>query len=351
MKVRRQKYRTFYVELYVNQKNEGAAMLAMGAREWIMLITLAILWGGSFFFYKITLEGGLPPFLVVLGRVGLAAIVLNVWLFARGEYLPRSPAVWRDFFIMGVINNVIPFSLIVFGEQRISGGLASILNATTPIFTVIVAHFWTSTEKLSGYKLLGILCGFVGVVIIVGPEVISNSHGRDIPGEMACLVAAISYAFAGVFGKRFRNMKPMTVATGQITSSAILLIPIALVLEHPWALPMPAISVWEAVVGLALLSTVFAYVLYFRILSKAGATNLLLVAFLMPVSAILLDWGFLGEGITLHAIIGMAVIGLGLTAIDGRLLELARRSRRRLSCYSKLAIGKADNTYDGGDGI
>lgn len=281
--------------------------------------------GGSFFFYKITLDGGLPPFLVVLGRVGLAAIVLNIWLFAKGEYLPRSPAIWRNFIIMGVINNVIPFSLIAFGEQRISGGLASILNATTPIFTIIVAHFLTKTEKLSKNKLVGIICGFVGVIIIVGPEAISGAHGRDIPSEIACLIAAISYAFAGVFGKRFQNMKPITVATGQVTSSTMVLIPIVLIFEHPWNLPMPGIYVWAGVVGLAILSTVVAYVLYFHILAKAGATNLLLVTFLLPVSAILLGWSILGERINAHSIIGMAVIGLGLSAIDGRLLTVAKK--------------------------
>lgn len=192
---------------------------------------------------------------------------------------------------MGVINNVIPFSLIVFGEQRISGGLASILNATTPIFAVIIAHFWTRTEKLSGYKLLGVLCGFVGVIIIIRPEAILGSHGRDIPVEIACVIAAISYAFAGVFGKRFWNMKPITVATGQITNSTIVLIQIVLIFEHPWTLSTPIIYVWEAVVGLAVFSTVLAYILYFHILSKSGATNLLLMAFLLPISAILLDWG------------------------------------------------------------
>lgn len=335
----------------MGQEGNSAAAPSMGAREWLMLVTLAIVWGGSFFFYKITLNGGLPPFLVVLARVGLAAMVLNIWLFVRGESLPRSPFVWRDFIVMGIINNVIPFSLIVFGEQRISGGLASILNATTPVFTIIVAHFLTKTERLSGLKLLGIVCGFSGVVIIVGPEAMSSSYGRDIFGEIACLVAAISYAFAGVFGRRFSHMKPMTIATGQITASSMILIPIVLIFEHPWSLPIPAIHVWEAVAGLALLSTVVAYILYFRILSRAGATNLLLVTFLMPVSAILLGWGFLGEGITLHSVVGMAVIGLGLAAIDGRLFAVVKRNRRPLTGLFRLSAEKARNMYDGGEGI
>lgn len=335
----------------MGQENNGSVALVMGVREWAMLVMLAIFWGGSFFFYKIILNGGLPPFAVVLGRVGLAAILLNIWLLAKGERLPCSPAIWRDFIIMGLINNVVPFSLIVFGEQRVSGGLASILNATTPVFTVIAAHWLTSAEKLSGAKLLGIICGFAGVVIIIGPGAISSSHGRDIPGEIACLIAAISYAFAGIFGKRFRNMKPMAVATGQITSSAMVLIPIVLIFEPPWTLPMPTIDVWAAVAGLALLSTVVAYILYFRILAKSGATNLLLVAFLMPVSAILLGWGFLGEGITLHSMIGMGVIGLGLAAIDGRLISLWKIKFQPLTGCSRLSTEKSHNMYDGGEGI
>ena len=323
----------------------------MGGREWIMLVALATLWGGSFFFFKVMLNGHLPPFLIVLGRVGLAAVMLNIWLLAKREYMPISLIAWRDFIIMGLLNNVAPFSLIVLGEQRISSGLASILNATTPIFTIIVAHWLTDTEKLSGPKIFGIIIGFIGVAVLVGSGAISGSYGTDVTGELACLIAAISYAFAGVFGRRFRGMNPIKVATGQITGSTLVLIPIVLIFEHPWTLPMPGTDVWGAMVGIALLSTVIAYILYSRILAVAGATNLLLVTFLLPISALLLGWGLLGENIALRSIIGMAIIGLGLAAIDGRFLTWARRNWPPTANPSRSDERKSESMYNEGGGI
>ena len=232
---------------------------------------------------------------------------------------------------MGLLNNVLPFSMIVIGEQRISSGLASILNATTPIFTIIVAHFLTDNERLSKNKILGIVFGFFGVAALVGPDI--THLGGSLGGQAACLIAAICYAFAGVFGRRFRGMPPIKVATGQITASTVLLIPLVLIFEQPWTLPMPGLQVWGAMIGIALFCTVIAYILYFRILATAGATNLALVTFLLPISAILLGWGFLGETITLRSIFGMAMIGFGLAAIDGRPLKwlVARQISRKLN--------------------
>lgn len=299
----------------------------MGGREWVMLLSLATLWGGSFFFFKIMINGGLPPFLIVLARVGLAATMLNLWLLARRDYLPVTLKLWRDFIVLGLLNNVAPYALIVIGEQRISSGLASILNATTPIFTIIVAHFLTETEKLSGYKLFGIISGFIGVTVLVGPDIFSGLNEHAILGQAACLVAALSYAFAAVFGKRFRGIAPLKIATGQITASTLILIPIVLIFEHPQTLKMPNIQVLGAMIGIALFCTVIAYILYFRILATAGATNLLLVTFLLPVSALLLGWGLLNETITIRSIIGMAILGFGLAAIDGRPLIYCRKLR------------------------
>lgn len=311
--------------------NEPSRTLAMGWSVWAMLLGLAALWGGSFFFFKVMIDGGLPPFLIVLGRVGLAAVMLTIWLLAKGDYPLMSCSAWRDFVILGLLNNVLPFSMIVIGEQRISSGLASILNATTPIFTIIVAHFLTDTEKLSNHKILGIIFGFAGVATLVGPDI--TQFGRGLGGQAACLVAAICYAFAGVFGRRFRGMPPIKVATGQMTASTIVLIPIVLIFEKPWTVPMPDIQVWGAMIGIALFCTVIAYILYFRILAVAGATNLALVTFLLPISALLLGWGFLGETITLRSMLGMVIIGFGLAAIDGRLLRWVATNW----CYKRLS--------------
>lgn len=312
----------------MNKTSEKLITPAMNGQEWLMMIILAMLWGGSFFFYKVMIDGGLPVFLIVLLRVGLATLILNLWLVARRDFMPTSPRLWRDFIIMGLLSNTLPFSLIVFGEQRISSGLASILNATTPIFTMIIAHFLTTNEKLSGSKALGILLGIVGVAVLVGPTSLSDFHSGSMSnmiGKLSCLAASIIYAFSAIYGKRFRGMDPVKTATGQITASTFMLFPIVLIFEHPWTLPMPALHVWGAIIGISLFSTVFAYILFFRILASAGATNAQLVTFLIPICALLLSWGVLNETIKFQSILGMIIIGLGLAAIDGRIVKWVRK--------------------------
>jgi drug/metabolite transporter (DMT)-like permease len=317
---------------------KAAPTPAMGYREWAMLLTLAALWGGSFFFFKV-LVAELPPFTVVLGRVGLAAIMLNLWLASRGDFMPASPRLWADFIIMGVLNNVVPFSLIVFGETRISSGLASILNATTPMFTVVVAHMLTANEKLNRGKFAGVVVGFAGVAALVGPAALAGMGREDILGEVACLGAAVSYAFAGVYGRRFQGIPPIKVATGQVTGSTLVLIPVVALADRPWTLPAPDAATWGALIGIALLCTVIAYILYFRVLAAAGATNLLLVTFLIPVSAIMLGSLVLGEALLVREFAGMALIGVGLACIDGRLPAAFLPGPRRVSLPSESPPG------------
>lgn len=299
----------------------------MGLTEWLLLLALAVLWGGSFFFFKILVDE-LPPFTVVLGRVGLAAIILNLYLLARRDPMPRSWHLWSQFLAMGFLNNVIPFTLIVFGETRISSGLASILNAMTPVFSVLVAHFLTANEKLTWARGAGVLLGLGGVTILIGPAVLTSLGQQDLLGQASCLLAAFSYALAGIYGRRFRGIPALKVATGQITGSTLILLPLVALIDRPWLLPAPSLQVWGAFAGIALLCTALAYMLYFRILATAGATNLLLVTFLLPVTAVLLGWLALGEELAVTAFLGMAVIGAGLACIDGRLLGLAGKFLR-----------------------
>jgi drug/metabolite transporter (DMT)-like permease len=211
----------------------------MGAREWILLLALSGLWGGSFFFFKV-LVAELPPFTVVLGRVGLAALLLNLFLVIRRDPMPRSSRLWGSFIVMGILNNVVPFTLIVWGETRVSSGLASILNATTPIFTVLAAHFLTHDEKLNRDKAVGVLFSFLGVAVLMGPSAIAGIGGGDVLGEISCLCAALTYGFAGIYGRRFKGMPPLKVATGQITGSTLVLLPLAALVDRPWTLPMPS---------------------------------------------------------------------------------------------------------------
>lgn len=304
---------------------KAATSPVMGAREWGMLVTLSVVWGGSFFFVEVALAD-IPPLTLVLGRVGLAALSIWIWL-AVSRRLPRLDLrLCRAFLVMGALNNALPFTLIVWGQVHIASALASILNAATPVFTVLLAHLLTRDERLSPAKALGVAAGFAGVVVMIGPDALSGL-GVAVFAQLAVLGAALSYAFAGIYGRRFRGLPSEITAAGQLAASSLLMTPLALYVDRPWDLAMPTLESWGAMIALAVLSTAFAYLLYFRILKTAGATNLLLVTFLVPVSAILLGVGILGEHLSAGQIAGMLLISLGLLVIDGRLTRRLMRPR------------------------
>lgn len=290
----------------------------MTSYEWLLLTILSIVWGGSFFFVGVAVEA-LPPLTIVALRVSLATFALMGVVYFTGLKMPTNPRIWVAFIFMGVVNNVIPFTLIVWGQTYIASGLASILNATTPMFTIVAAHFLTKDEKITNNKIIGVIIGIAGVVIMLGHEALGGL-GDSVFAQLAVLGAAISYALAGIYGRRFMQLgiKPVVTATGQVTGASLILIPLALFYDKPFTLPMPGFEIWLAILGLALISTAFAYILYFRILSTAGATNLLLVTLLIPVSAILLGTVILGEQLETKHMVGMGLISIGLLSIDGR---------------------------------
>jgi drug/metabolite transporter (DMT)-like permease len=291
--------------------------LRMGKREWAMLALLSLLWGGSFFFIKVMVTQ-IPPLTMMMGRVAIAAAALNAALWVRGTPLPRGFGLWRSFIVVGLINNVIPFTLIAFGETRVSSALAAILIATTPVFTVLIAHLVTRNERLTRSKLLGVLFGLVGVAVLIGPRQLRAAGGFSASGELCCLLAALTYAFAAIYGRRFKSFAPLAVATGQLTASTLVLLPLSLAIDRPWSLAPPGLSSWLALAGIALFSTALAYLLYFRILAAAGATNVALVTLLVPISTLLLGASILGERLSAAGTVGMLLIGVGLAAIDGR---------------------------------
>lgn len=296
--------------------------IQMGAAEWALLAALALLWGGSFFFAKIALAE-LPPITLVLARVGLAAAALLAVIGAWRIPVPWSWHLARQFLVMGALNNVVPFALIFWGQRTIDTGLAAILNATTPIFTVLLAHVLTRDERLTRNRAAGVLFGLLGVAVLIGPHALA---GFDLAAvsQLAIIAAAVSYGFAGIYGRRFRGMPPIVPAAGMLTASTVMILPAALLLDRPWTLHVGH-ETWAAVAGLVLLSTALGYVIYFRILAAAGATNLLLVTLLIPVSALALGAMALGERLEWNAFAGMALIFLGLCAIDGRALRILRR--------------------------
>ncbi len=294
---------------------------AMDASDWLLLLVLSLLWGASFFFGKIAVAQW-PPLAVVLARVGLASATLLLVVRLSGLSMRVGRTVWLGFFGMGLLNNLIPFGLIFWGQTQIGSGLASILNATTPLFGVVVAHL-LGGEKASGTKIAGVVAGIAGVAILVGPEAIGGVGGALLP-QLACLGAALSYGFAALYGRRFRTLPPLVTATGQVTATTLMSIPLVLTFAPPWTLPVPNAQTVLALLGLAFLSTALAYAIFFRIMRRAGGTNVTLVTFLIPVSAILLGTLFLGEALLARHVFGMAAIGLGLALIDGRLVRLAR---------------------------
>lgn len=295
--------------------------LQMTATEWVLIAILSLFWGGAFFFIEIALRD-LPPFTIMVLRVAGAALFLWSIVLIRSSGVPAGWGLWLVLTVMAVFNSALPFSLIAWGQTRIDSGLASILIAMTPLFAVINAHFFTEDEGFTPRKGLGVLSGFAGAIILIGPDSLLEI-GADLLAQLAVLGGAVSYSIAAVFGRRFgrRDMSPISIAAGQVTMAIVLLLPFVLIIDRPWQLPMPSLAGWGAVGALALVSTGLAYLIYYRVLASAGATNLMLVNFLAPVSALLLGIFVLGERLTAEQLIGMAFIALGLALIDGRLFQ------------------------------
>ena len=288
----------------------------MSARDWLLLVTLSMVWGGSFFFFEVALQT-LPPFTVVLGRVSLAAAALLLIARLRGAALPFSAAIARRYLLLGGISNAMPFSFIVWGQTQIPSGLASIINAMTPIWAVLVGLLIRSDERLTAGRAIGVLLGFAGVAVLMGPDLLRQLDPYSL-GQLSVLGATICYGFAVHYGRRFGDTPPLVNAAYMLTAATVWLLPVAAILEQPWTLA-PGPSGWAALLGLSLLCTAVAYLLYFRILASAGATNMSLVTFIVPVSAITLGAVFLDERLDPSAFAGMGILFAGLAIIDGRL--------------------------------
>jgi drug/metabolite transporter (DMT)-like permease len=295
----------------------------MGGREWGLLILLSLLWGGAFFCVKVSV-GEIPPLALVLPRAGLAALALIAILPLLGERLPRGIAPWRALIVMGVLNNAIPFALLNWGQTHVASGLAAMLNATTPLFSAAIAQL-AGQERLTPARIAGLSLGVAGLAVMLAPD--PDAGSESLWAELACLGAALSYGIAGVFGRRhLRGLPPLAAAAGQLIASTTIMLPVVLVcVPQAWSL-RPGAGVIAAVIALALFGTALAYAIYFRILATAGATNLLLVTVLIPVSAALLGGLFLGERLAARDFLGMGVIALGLATIDGRPLAALRRA-------------------------
>jgi len=295
----------------------------MPLTQWGLLLFLSLLWGGSFLFIGMAVHE-LPPVTLVLARVGLAALALLPVVYATGLRLPSGMRAWRPFMVMAILNNIIPFLLIVRGQKEIASGLASVLNATTPLFAVIIAHLFTTDEKLTAGRLAGVLTGIAGVGILVGPEAIFGQPA-NLFGMMLILGAACSYGLSALWGRRFKATPPLVTSTSQLICSTAVLLPLALAIDKPWTLALPSSSAVSAVIALALLSTALAYIVFFRIMAVSGPTNTVLVTLLIPVSAIAFGTVFLHEVLLPRHVAGALVIGAALVILDGRVFSLLGR--------------------------
>ena len=289
----------------------------MSSRSWIMLLTLALIWGGTFFLSEILLLE-MTPFQIVFHRVSIAALVMYAFMKVRGKHLPKDMKTWGILGVMGLLNNAIPFSSIVFGQQYITGGLASILNSTTAFFGVIVSAIFLADERITLPKFTGVILGIIGVAVIIGIDNLAQLSLTNI-GQYLIIVSSISYAFAGVWGRLFvRDIGVEETATGMLITSTIWMFILCLMVE---GLPIEALSMRSlaAILTFAILCTSVAYLLYFAILAEAGASNLMLVTIIIPAFAIILDALFLEELVSALDMLGFGIIALGLLVIGGKI--------------------------------
>ena len=298
----------------------------MNGGDWLILGTLAVIWGGAFFFIGVAVRH-VTPLTYVWLRLTIAAVGMWTYVHFKGEKLGLPRSAWGSILLLSLLNNALPFTLFGWGQTHIASGLASILNATTPIWGVLVAHFLTRDERMNPRKVAGVLLGFGGVATMIGPSLLS-SLGASALAQLACVSASLSYALAAVWARRFRRqgLSPLSVTTGQLTAGALMMLPLSFIVDRPWTHAFPPLTALGAIAALALLCTAFGYVLYFRLIATSGATNALLVTLLVPPVAILLGALFLNETLAPQDFLGLGLIALGLAAIDGRVFSLFRRA-------------------------
>ncbi len=297
--------------------------LVLDSNSALLLLVLSALWGGSFFFGDIALQE-VPPLTVTLHRVIWAVPIIALVMKLKGVAFPRSLRFWGASVVMGALNNAIPFALILWGQTQIESGLASILNSTTSMFAVVMAGLFLADEPFTFRKFVGVALGTAGVAFIMGPDMLGDFSLGNL-AQLAILGGSLGYALAGVWAKRtMSGHPPLACAFGMLICTTMLLIPIVLLVDGVPRLTL-SVPVWAALLGISALSTALAYVLYFIILTRAGAGNVLLVALLTPLFAIALGVFFLGETMAPEAWTGFAIIALGFAVMDGRLGTLLMR--------------------------
>ncbi len=279
---------------------------------------LGCMWGSSFLFIKLALDG-LSPLQIVLGRLLFGTLVLLAIVAARRQRLPRRPVVWAHLTLMGLVGNVMPFALTGWAEERISSGLAGVLNGTTALFTMAFALALLPEERLTAARAVGLLLGFAGVVVVVGPWD-SNPLTSSPTGQLAGLGAAACYAVSFTYTRRFlagRGYRPLVLSVSQLAAATALMLAAApLVASDP---PRLGPAVVGSVVALGLVGTGLAYLVYYRLIADVGATSTSMVTYIIPVVAVVLGVVTLGEPVTWNLFAGVAVVVAGIALAEGRL--------------------------------
>ena len=293
----------------------------MRAKHWLLLIILSVLWGGTFIFVREALTA-LPPLSVTLARCIIGAATLVPIVLALRYPVPVTRAAWGDFGVMSLLNNVIPFGLIFWGQTMIPSGLAGVMNSTTPLMTLLVARF-VAGETMPKHKVAGLLLGLAGVATLIGPSAFSGDRANAL-GMLLVIGGTISYGFSGLWGRRFKDTPPIVTAAAQLVCSTLVLLPLAAFADQFWRLPMPPPNVIGALMALGIVSTALAYILFFKIMAEAGSNNVMLVTLLIPISAVALGaWRF-GESLSANQFAGAAIIATSLLLIDGRIFGVTR---------------------------
>lgn len=289
----------------------------MNLKDWLLLITISFMWGGSFFFNAILIDA-VGPWTLTAGRVTIGALGVWLYVFLSRRRVPTDPGLWGFYLLLGTVSYALPFTVIAWGQIQITSGLASIINSMVPITTLVVTHFWPGGERMTRLKAFGVLTGFAGVFVLMLPKLQSGALG-ELLAYLAVYSASIFYAFGLNMARRLKSHSPVVTAAGALTGAAIVSLLFSITLESPP--PLDNSSVWGAFLGIGLISTALAFSLMYSLLPRIGPVNFSTVTYMVPVTSIFLGISLLDERIEWIQLAGMAVIFVGLLFVDGRLFK------------------------------
>ena len=285
-------------------------------RIFLWIVFLAALWGPSFLFIKIAVAE-IPPLTLVVGRVGIGAVLIYLVLRLRGRNLPRFGPVWKHFAVMAFFQNALPFALFNWGEQHIDSALAAILNGTTPLFTILLAHIFVEDDRLTMDKLLGVVVGFAGLLTLIAPSLFEGFQATTW-GLLAVTLAAASYGIAIVYSRlNLRGLPPLVAPTAQLSLATLYMLPLSLLIEQPFRLPGPSLNAIGSLLALAIFGTAMAFVVYYYVLERTSATNISMVTYLVPIFGVILGVVVLSEQLRWNAYAGCILILLGVMVVNG----------------------------------